>query len=68
MTKIRVYDLAKKLKAANSDLVRRLNSAGLRVKSHSSSVDEEAAYKALGIAAPARQFPALCTPPLHPRC
>ncbi|MEM7494950.1 MAG: translation initiation factor IF-2 [Myxococcota bacterium] len=55
MTKIRVYDLAKKLKAANSDLVRRLNSAGLRVKSHSSSVDEEAAYKALGIAAPARQ-------------
>lgn len=55
MTKIRVYDLAKKLKAANSDLVRRLNNAGLQVKSHSSSVDEEAAYKALGIAAPTRQ-------------
>ena len=55
MTKIRVYDLAKKLKAENSDLVRRLNNVGLQVKSHSSSVDEEAACKALGIATAAKR-------------
>ena len=41
--KVRVYDLAKKLKKSNKELLAVLQELGVTVKSHSSSIDEETA-------------------------
>ena len=41
--KIRIYDLAKKLKKSNKELLAVLQDLGITVKSHSSSIDEETA-------------------------
>lgn len=42
-TKIRIYDLAKKLKKSNKELIAVLQELGVTVKSHSSSIDEDTA-------------------------
>ena len=41
MSKIRVYDLAKKLGKSNSEMVTILTGLGVKIKSHMSSVDQE---------------------------
>lgn len=41
--KIRIYDLAKKLKKSNKELITVLQELGVTVKSHSSSIDEDTA-------------------------
>lgn len=45
MSKIRVYELAKKLEISNKELIAGLNEMGVEVKSHSSSIDEELAER-----------------------
>jgi translation initiation factor IF-2 len=47
MGKLRVHELAKKLGLANQELLDKLNKAGMSVKTHSSTVDEAEAMKAL---------------------
>lgn len=41
MSKIRVYDLAKKLGKSNTEMVELLTGLGISIKSHMSSIDEE---------------------------
>ena len=41
MSKIRVYDLAKKLGKSNTEMVELLTGIGISIKSHMSSIDEE---------------------------
>ena len=41
--KVRIYDLAKKLKKSNKELIAVLQELGVTVKSHSSSIDEDTA-------------------------
>lgn len=48
MGKVRVHELAKELNLSNQALIKKLNAAGMSVKSHSNSVDRAAAMKALG--------------------
>jgi translation initiation factor IF-2 len=45
--KLRVHELAKKLGLSNQELLDKLNKAGMSVKTHSSTVDEAEAMKAL---------------------
>lgn len=52
MSKRRVYEFAKELGLENKDLVKKLQDAGLDVKSHSSAVEEEDVKKALSAATP----------------
>ena len=40
---VRIYELAKKLRVSNKELIKTLNQFGVEVKSHMSSVDEETA-------------------------
>src|SRR4051794_13504616 len=47
MGKIRVYELAKEMGLENQECVKRLVAAGFTVKSHSSTVDEDDARRAL---------------------
>jgi translation initiation factor IF-2 len=47
MGKLRVHELAKKLGMANQELLDKLVKAGMQVKTHSSTVDEAEAMKAL---------------------
>lgn len=47
MAKIRVHELAKKLGISNQELLNRLNSKGVFVKSHSSNIDDNTAMKIL---------------------
>ena len=47
MGKLRVHELAKKLGLSNQELVDKLNKAGMSVKTHSSTVDEAEAMRAL---------------------
>ena len=54
MGKLRVHELAKKLGLENKELIEKLNKAGHDIKSHSSTVDEGDAMKALNAAQPAR--------------
>ena len=49
MSKLRVHELAKKLNLSNQDVLAKLNANGVEARTHSSSVDEQAAYKALGL-------------------
>ena len=49
MSKLRIHELAKKLQIPNQDLIEKLISKGFFIKTHSNSVDELAARKALGI-------------------
>lgn len=49
MGKLRVHELAKKLNVSNQEVLARLIAKGVSVRTHSSSVDEAAAYKALGL-------------------
>lgn len=49
MGKLRVHELAKKLNVTNQEVIARLIAKGVSVRTHSSSVDEAAAYKALGL-------------------
>jgi translation initiation factor IF-2 len=41
MAKLRVYELAKELELANTELLERIGSLGIQVKGHMSSLDEE---------------------------
>jgi translation initiation factor IF-2 len=47
MVKLRVHELAKKLGLENRELIDKLNKAGLDVKSHSSTIDDTDAMRAL---------------------
>ena len=47
MGKIKVYELARKLNIQNSEMIDKLKSIGIEVKSHLSTVDEEVANKFL---------------------
>lgn len=49
MGKLRVHELAKKLNLSNQEVLARLMAKGVAVRTHSSSIDEAAAYKALGL-------------------
>lgn len=49
MSKLRVHELAKKLNMSNQELIAKLNTKGILVRTHSSSVDEKAAMAALGL-------------------
>lgn len=51
MGKLRVHELAKKLNLSNQEVIAKLNAKGVVVRTHSSSVDEAAAYRALGLSA-----------------
>jgi len=52
---IRVYELAKALDTPSKELLDRLNKAGLKLKSHSSNVDEDRARAALTSEAPKKK-------------
>ncbi|MBM4281957.1 MAG: translation initiation factor IF-2 [Deltaproteobacteria bacterium] len=54
MVRMRVHELAKKLGLENKELIDKLNKAGLDTRSHSSTIDETEAMRALQPAAPAR--------------
>jgi translation initiation factor IF-2 len=54
MVKLRVHELAKKLGLENRELLEKLNKAGLDVKSHSSTIDEADAMRAMQPAAAAK--------------
>ena len=41
MAKLRVYELAKELDIPNTDLLERIDSLGIQIKGHMSSLDEE---------------------------
>ena len=41
MSKMRVYDLAKKLEKSNTEMVEILTGLGVAIKSHMSSIDED---------------------------
>ncbi len=43
MAKLRVYELAKELEIPNTDLLERIDSLGMQIKGHMSSLDEEQA-------------------------
>src|SRR5210317_543825 len=43
MAKLRVYELAKELEIPNTDLLERIESLGIQIKGHMSSLDEEQA-------------------------
>ena len=43
MAKLRVYELAKELDIPNTDLLERIDSLGIQIKGHMSSLDEEQA-------------------------
>ena len=43
MAKLRVYELAKELEIPNTDLLERIDSLGIQIKGHMSSLDEEQA-------------------------
>lgn len=49
MGKLRVHELAKKLNMSNQEVIAKLSAKGMSVRTHSSSVDEQEAYKALGL-------------------
>lgn len=49
MGKLRVHELAKKLNLSNQEVIAKLSAKGVVVRTHSSSVDEAAAYRALGL-------------------
>jgi translation initiation factor IF-2 len=49
MGKLRVHELAKKLNLSNQEVLAKLNANGVVARTHSSSVDEQAAYRALGL-------------------
>jgi translation initiation factor IF-2 len=54
MVKLRVHELAKKLGLENKELLDKLNKAGLDIKSHSSTIDESEAMRALQPTQPAK--------------
>ena len=49
MGKLRVHELAKKLNVSNQEVIAKLRANGVEVRTHSSSVDEQAAFRALGL-------------------
>ncbi len=62
MGKLRVHELAKKLNVSNQEVIAKLNANGVEVRTHSSSVDEQAAYRALGLS-PSGEFTATTSRP-----
>ena len=50
MGKLRVHELAKKINMSNQDVIAMLNARGMVVRTHSSSIDEQEALRALGLA------------------
>ena len=54
MGKLRVHELAKKLGLENRELLEKLSKLGLDIKSHSSTIDEAEAMKALNASQPAK--------------
>ncbi len=53
MSKKRVHEIAKENGLSSKELLDRLNAAGIEAKAAASSVEEDAALKALGVGAPA---------------
>jgi translation initiation factor IF-2 len=51
MGKLRVHELAKKVNMSNQDVIAMLNAKGVIVRTHSSSIDEQEALRALGLTA-----------------
>lgn len=49
MGKLRVHELAKRLNLSNQEVIAKLNAKGVEARTHSSSVDEGAAFRALGL-------------------
>lgn len=49
MSRLRIHELAKKLKISNQDLIKKLITKGFFIKTHSNSIDELTARKALGL-------------------
>ncbi len=49
MGKMRVHELAKKLNLTNQDLIAKLSTKGITVRTHSSSVDEAESLRVLGL-------------------
>ncbi len=49
MGKVRVHELARKLNMSNQEVIAKLNAKGVIARTHSSSVDEAEAKKALGL-------------------
>lgn len=49
MGKLRVHELAKKINMSNQDVIAMLNAKGVVVRTHSSSIDEQEALRALGL-------------------
>lgn len=49
MGKLRVHELAKKLNMSNQEVIAKLNAKGVIARTHSSSVDEAAAFRAMGL-------------------
>ncbi len=45
MAKIRIYELSKKIKVSNKDILAKAAELGVKAKSHSSSIDDEAAER-----------------------
>lgn len=53
MGKVRIHELAKKLNMTNQELMTKLTARGMEIRSHSSTIDEMAAMKALSVGAAA---------------
>lgn len=49
MTKIRIYELAKKLNVSSKEILAELSKLGISVKTHSSSITEDVAEKLTGV-------------------
>ena len=54
MSKVRVHELAKEFELENKEVIQRLNAADITAKTHSSSVDGDAARKVLSGGAEAK--------------
>ncbi len=61
MARVRVFELAKKLKLTSKELLDKLRAAGIEVKSHMSGVDETQVQKALSAAKKPRKKKAVKT-------
>ncbi|HYA26427.1 MAG TPA: translation initiation factor IF-2, partial [Thermodesulfovibrionales bacterium] len=66
MSKLRVYELAKKLGASNKEVITELSKLGVLVKTHSSSIEAEVAKKIEGIFKGKQKPRGKAVPPVQP--
>jgi translation initiation factor IF-2 len=67
MSKKRVHEIAKEQGLSSKELLEKLKAAGIEAKAAASSVDQDAALKALGVAAPASSNGAPAKPAGKPK-